>query len=228
VRLGDFATAYFGIQTFRRETYVAAKARTSRHKPAIDGANIDRFYVHPATEFVDFRPSAIKSGGNPDVYDKPRIGVRQIGETPIAALLPAGLLTLNTVYNIYLTRPTQYDLRFVLAVILSTPLRWYWRQTSFDQKQTFPKIKKDALLNIPVPRIDFGNGLQLSGHDRVVKLVDDVMAAKMRSAASRVASTKDALDQRAASIEAQIDAALARMWGLTPTQTAEGVCPDSS
>jgi type I restriction-modification system DNA methylase subunit len=218
VRLGDFGTAYFGIQTFSRDTYVSSVPRTARYRAVIDGGNIEAYFVKPPTESVDFRPSAIKSGGNADVYLEPRIGVRQIGETPVAALLPSGILTLNTVYNIYFTKPTSYDLKFVLAVICSAPLRWYWRQANFDQKRTFPKIKKEALLGIPIPRVDFSVKSQAADHDHVVKLVDDVMATKTKISTSRVGSATEALSRRVASLQLQIDQVLAKLWDLSPDQ----------
>jgi predicted type IV restriction endonuclease len=175
VRLGEFATAYFGIQTNDRTKYVAESQRNGRFKPVIDGVHIGRYRLSKPEEFVDYRPEAIKSGGSPLVYARPRIGVRQIGEVPVATLLPPGLLTLNTIYNIYLTKEVPYDLRFVLGILLSAPLRWYWRRTNYDEKRTFPKIKKAALLSIPIPMIDFSNPGESRLHDAVVKLVDEML-----------------------------------------------------
>lgn len=216
--LGDFATAYFGIQTLNRQHFVARSARTPHHRAAIDGANIERYHVKDATEFVDFRPSAIKSGGNPEVYAQARVGVRQIGETPVVALLPPGLLTLNTVYNIYFTRKTHYDLRFILAVMSSTPLRWYWRQVHFDQKQTFPKIKKGALLSIPIPRFDRTDKRARAAHDAVVSLVEQVMNVKVKLKVSRLAASSEVLRRRAEGLVSQIDVLLANLWALTPDE----------
>lgn len=153
VRLGSFATAYFGIQTHDRARYVSDRRETNHHKPVIDGANISRYVLRRPSEFVDFRPPAIKSGGQSTVYEQDRIVVRQVGEVPIATLAPRGVYSLNTIYNIFFTKPTDYSLHFVLGVLCSTPLQWYWRQTAFDEKRTFPKIKKQALLAVPIPEL---------------------------------------------------------------------------
>lgn len=213
--LGSLATAYFGIQTYDRNKHVADRARTARFKPVIDGGHIGRYSLKDSDEFVDFSPSAIKSGGNASVYRQDRVGVRQIGETPVATLLPADLYTLNTVYNIYFTRNTEYDLRFVLAVICSAPLRWYWRQTKFDQKKTFPKIKKAALLSIPLPKIDFKKPDESARHSRIVDMVDEILEANRRLAHARLATQKTTLRRRAATISSQLDQLLGGMWGLS-------------
>jgi hypothetical protein len=221
LRLGDFATAYFGIQTRDRNKYVAGTPRTSKYKAVIDGAHIEPYGTPKAEEFVDFQPKAIKSGGNPSVYAQARIGIRQIGETPIGTLLPPNLLTLNTIYNIYFTRPTRYDLRFVLAVLCSEPFRWHWRQTQFDQKKVFPKIKKDSLLNSPIPRIDFNDRKQSGKHDAIVKLVDGAISAKLRLSKARVSVEKATLRRRFDNLIRQLDDSVADLWQLRPDQRAQ-------
>src|SRR5207244_5980608 len=142
-------------------------------KPAIDGRNISRYALCPSSEFVDFRDAAIKSGGKEFVYEQPRVGVRQIGEVPIATILPAGLYSLNTIYNIFFIKPTQYDLRFILALLSAKLMQWYWKRCFFDQKETFPKIKKDALLAVPIARLDIArSGADKDRHDRSVASVE--------------------------------------------------------
>lgn len=149
--LGNYCTAYFGIQTFDRKQFVHGARRRSSDKPVIDGVNIAAFCISGPTEFVDFRPAAIKSGGKQDVYEQERVVVRQIGSVPVAAIAPKGVYALNTIYNIVPLPGVRIDPRVVLGLLMSRLVKWYWRRTCFDEKRTFPKIKKAALLSIPVP-----------------------------------------------------------------------------
>jgi len=214
-RLGEFATAYFGIQTFDRETFVKPHREAKHFKPAIDGTNIQRYVLLPSSEFVDFRPKAIKSGGKQQVYEQERIGVRQIGEAPIATLVPAGIYSLNTIYNIFFTKPAGYKLRFILGLILSRALGWYWRQSFFDQKETFPKIKKESLLSIPVPRINFGNASERFRHDQVVKFVELILELQKRLSAARTPQERISLQRQITAADAQIDRLVYELYGLT-------------
>ncbi|MDB4873806.1 MAG: eco57IR: type restriction enzyme Eco57I [Gemmatimonadetes bacterium] len=218
IPLGDFATAYFGIQTFAREAYVTDWPATKNHRPVIDGVNIGRYRLAPPKEFVDFQPRSIKSGGNADVYAQARIGVRQIGEVPIATLVPPGLLTLNTIYNVYLTRDAGYDLRFVLGVMSSQPIRWYWRQANFDQKRTFPKIKKDALLGIPIPQLDFTKSADRASQQAVVAMVDELIGLGERLAKAKTPDAIELVERRARLVDRELDAAVAKLFGLSKTQ----------
>jgi len=213
--LGEFATAYFGIQTFDREKFVSRKKHLACHQPVIDGENIGRYSLQPSREFVEFRPPAIKSGGNPQVYSQPRIGVRQIGREPIATFLPANLFTLNTIYNIFFTKQTTYDLKFILGIVGSKVVAWYWRQCFYDQKETFPKIKKDALLAIPVPRINVSDAPGKVQHDAVVAKVEAMLAAKQALAGAQTDKDRTYYENKCAGLDRQIDRLVYELYGLT-------------
>jgi adenine-specific DNA-methyltransferase len=147
--LKHFGRAYFGIQTFDRKTFVAETKQDNSWKPVIDGGNVFRYRLTSNTDFVNFIPSSIKSGGNPDVYKRNRIVVRQIGKYPEGAVCPPGLFTLNTIYNIFITN-NEVSLYFLLAQINSPVIRYHWLANNYDNKATFPKIKKAPLESIPI------------------------------------------------------------------------------
>lgn len=174
--LNHYGRAYFGIQTFDRKLYVSNKKENELWKPVIDGGNVFRYYLTDHVDFVHFAPSSIKSGGNPEVYKKNRIVVRQIGNYPEGAYCPKGLYTLNTIYNIFLNNK-KISLQFLLAQINSPVIKFHWLSKNFDNKKTFPKIKKEPLESIPI-KIS-------SPHERLVKelvlMVNDLTNSKIKS-----------------------------------------------
>lgn len=206
---GEIGGSYFGIQTFDRNTFVSTEKRSSSYRSVIDGGNVFRFYTMPPTEFVDFRPETIKSGGDPKIYCKDRIVVRQIGKYPEGALCPRGLVTLNTIYNLYLN-DDGFDLRFVLAIINSRVIRYYWLCRFYDNKETFPKIKKAPLHSIPIKRCD------LVKQEVFTTIVDRILAAKQVNPAADTSA-----------LEREIDQQVYALYGLTPEEIAivEGAAP---
>ena len=218
--LSELATAYFGIQTFSRTAFVRTEKLNESFKPVVDGGHIKTYLLMQGSEFVNFSPEAIKSGGNHSVYEQERIGVRQIGEVPIATIIPKGLYTLNTVYNIYFTGPTDYSLKFVLGIISSSVTRWYWRQTFFDQKKTFPKVKKDALLAIPIPKLDFSDAADKARHEKMVRFVEQMLAAKKARADALMDKDIEYWQRRCGTLDSQIDALVYELYGLTDEEIA--------
>jgi hypothetical protein len=211
VAIGSFATAYFGIQTHDRAKFVARTRVSASFRPAIDGGNISRYSLSPAIEFVNFEPQAIKSGGNPTVYAKERIGVRQIGRVPVATLLPAGLLTLNTIYNIHIIRESPYDLRMVLGVLSSRAGRYFWLTRFFDHKKTFPKVKKPDLLNVPMPLADKNT----EGLSKLSSSVDLLLSMHKRLIAEALPRRREQIQREIDATDRQIDQLMYQLYGLT-------------
>ncbi len=158
--LGAYCNVYFGIQTFDRKKYVSSIKKSEKYEPVIDGEHIEPYYLRPVTEYLNYIPSAIKSGGRETVYRQDRICIRQIGTTPIATLVPANIFALNTVYNVNLKERDTADIKFLLGVINSSITKFFWRKNHSDEKKTFPKIKKEAICSIPIPIIHEKNKSQ--------------------------------------------------------------------
>ena len=175
----------FGIQTYDRNSFVSNQIIDNSWKPVIDGGNVFRYKITDNVDFVKFTPESIKSGGNPEVYQKKRIVVRQIGRYPEGAYCPPDLFTLNTIYNIFLTSTT-ISLSFLLGQINSPVIRYHWLATNFDNKKTFPKIKKAPLEAIPIkrslkhenlvkPLVDLCNTIYENQHIQSIKEVIDAL-----------------------------------------------------
>ena len=159
VPLGNIGRAYFGIQTFNREKYVSCDRLTDDYYPVIDGGHVKRYYCEPSSEYVMFAKEAIKSGGDASVYQKERIVVRQIGVYPEGTIVPPNLMTLNTIYNIFVydEYKKSYPLPYILGIINSRLIQFFWKKKFYDHKATFPKIKKTPLESIPIA--PFGSDL---------------------------------------------------------------------
>jgi hypothetical protein len=215
IPFGTFGTAYFGIQTHDREKYVSTTMKAKSWKAVIDGKNIHNFFFDAPVEFVCCEKKAIKSGGNDDVYNTERICTRQIGETPIATIVPSGIYTLNTVYNLYFNKETSYSIKFILGIMLSAAFKFYWKLRYFDEKKTFPKIKKDALLGMPIPALDLSQKVNKEKHDNLVSLVDKMLELKKKEAAELSQHLKTVITRQIDAVDKAIDTIVYGLYNLT-------------
>jgi hypothetical protein len=211
-------TAYFGIQTHNREKYVSLIQKTKNWNPVIDGKNIHDFFFDAPSEYVCCDKKAIKSGGNDNVYKKERICTRQIGETPIATIVQGGIYTLNTVYNLFFDKETDYSIKFVLGIMMSSAFKFYWKMKHFDEKKTFPKIKKDALMDMPIPALDLSIKSGKAAHDNLVSLVDKMLELKQKEAAEPNPQVKTMIARQIEGIDSAIDTAVYGLYGLTDAE----------
>ena len=203
IPLKEIGRAYFGIQTFDRTQFVTTQKLNDDYYPVIDGGNVKRYYCEPASEYVFFKKEAIKSGGDESVYNRQRIVVRQIGVYPEGVIIPSNLMTLNTIYNIFLYN-NDYPLSFILGIINSTLIQFFWKKKYYDNKSTFPKIKKAPLESIPITQ---NYNAEMSG--KIVKIVDDILSMKTKNPAA---------DTRA--LETEIDRLVYALYGLSADEIA--------
>jgi hypothetical protein len=216
VPLGTYCDAYFGIQTFDRDQFVSDTKKNENYRPVIDGANINPYSLSESIEFVNFIPKAIKSGGEENVYKQDRICIRQIGAVPIATFVPANIFTLNTIYNVYLKKDVNYNLFFLLGIINSKALKFYWKKNNSDEKKTFPKIKKEAILSIPIPVIESEREEEIQSEVEknvvlLLRLNDDLQAEKLPTKIKQIKT-------RISYSEERIDQLVYELYQLTPEE----------
>jgi type I restriction-modification system DNA methylase subunit len=214
--LGEFCGAYFGIQTFDREKYVSSKAITKEYKLVIDGGNIEPYFLSAPTEFVKFVPEAIKSGGQESYYLQDRICIRQIGKVPIATIVQSGIYCLNTVYSVY--NKSSLDLAFILAIINSKITHFFWQKAHSDEKATFPKIKKEAILSIPIPDLDLKHTQQKDFYDKIVFHAKQVLDLYPNWANATTTPDKDQFFRRIKYVKNEIDKYLYEFYNLSQTE----------
>jgi len=216
--LSTYCKAYFGIQTYDRKKYVSDKKKNKNYELIIDGGNIHRYNLLKCIEYVCFLPEAIKSGGNESVYRQKRIGIRQIGQVPIASIIPKNIFALNTMYNVYFKEPTEYTLNFLLAIINSKLNQFIWRKTHYDEKKTFPKIKKEAILSISVPVIDFSKSVEKDKHDQITKLVDNLMKLNKQLHDTKLENQCQQIQRTINHTEKKIDELVYELYGLSKNE----------
>ena len=201
IPLKSFGRSYFGIQTFDRKQFVSTEKLNINYYPVIDGGNVKRYKFEPSTEYVHFAKESIKSGGDPSVYKNHRIVVRQIGLFPEGTIIEPDLMTLNTIYNIFLYNNNEHFLRFLLALINSKLFQFYWLKKHYDNKATFPKIKKAPIESLPIKEPNKDMIAQFS------ELVEHVLENKKH-------------EIETSELETQIDHLVYQLYGLTEEEIA--------
>ena len=212
--LGKYCNAYFGIQTYDRKKFVSTIKLSSSYEPVIDGANIDSYLYKGSTEFINFVPSSIKSGGNEKVYRQSRICIRQIGAYPIATIVGENIFTLNTIYNVFLKEFEEISLKYLLGLINSNLVRFYWKKQNSDAKKVFPKIKKEAILSIPIFTITSA-GNQKNIQQEIIKNVELLLQLNQELYTTNLQTKKEQLQQRIQYADDKINQAVYKLYDLT-------------
>jgi type I restriction-modification system DNA methylase subunit len=110
---------------------------------------------------------------------------------------------INKKDNIYI------NLKFILA-ILDSCLIGYYNGKLFSGI----KVTRNEMLRIPIPEINFQNKIEKAAHDKIVQLVEQMLAAKEKLNKAKLDSEVNKLEMQIASLDRKIDEAVYELYGL--------------
>ena len=112
--------------------------------------------------------------------------------------------------------PGAPDLSYILGVLNSRLMSWYFmRRSNIAQRDDFPKIVLKETRFLPIPSIELENTTDKARHDRVVQLVEAMLATKQQPASARTDADINRLAHRAADLDRRIDELVYELYALT-------------
>lgn len=135
----------------------------------LKGENINRFTIL-SNYYYEFIPENIK-GGTKNIYKLKcplKILVRKTGNKLIAALDTSGYIIEQSLYGI-VDLNKEYSYKYILGVINSKLIEWYYQNFLITNLNSTPQIKKYSLDKIPI------KACEITRQKKIEKLVDEVI-----------------------------------------------------
>lgn len=152
----DFLQIRSGLIAKHGQNSIKSDHKINQHwgKGIFSGSSITPFMVNYKNQWLCFKPEIIKSGGIKTVqYFKPKILIRQTGDTIIAGYDDQNLLATNNVHVANLKSDHLSPL-YILALLNSKLLNYYYHKTSLEQGRPMAQIDIDVLKQLPIKSID--------------------------------------------------------------------------
>ncbi len=151
-KVNDFYEIKNGIKV-RKELLYEYKI-DENYKPFILGKNISPFFNSFDNIFIDYKIENEKlytnqAFRNKKIFEQEKLITRQIlGKRIVATLDEVNFFTDQTTYVIN-TKGTKQTLKYLLCILNSKLIFYYFINTSSDNKIVFPKVKRSQLLELP-------------------------------------------------------------------------------
>jgi hypothetical protein len=119
--------------------------------------------------------------------------------------------------NLYMLRQNSAEnLLYTLGILNSKLMsRFYLSQVSQATKDDFPQVTIRDILNLPYKTTNFSDPTDKARHDKMVKLVEQMLDLNRKLAAAKLAHERTALERQIAATDKQIDALVYELYGLT-------------
>jgi hypothetical protein len=213
--LGKAASINRGLITGDRDRYFSNKKKNKDFVPIIAGGDVQRYFVDAPTEYVLFkRPSSAGGCWDREVHFSPhKVVIRQIGTRPTASILLNPIAVTGNIFTI-MARDVENEM-YLLGVINSSTISYYWKTMFNDFKNSFPQVTIFSLEQLPIRTIDFSNPTEKKMHADLVALVDKMLDLHKQLAKSNFDSEKEPIERQIKATDKKIDQLVYQLYGLT-------------
>ena len=209
-RICDSTSGYGG-----KSHLIHTARQNNREIPTLKGDSIGRYQLRKRYWF-DFRRENI-TGRTTDASKLgvvPKILIRKTGDRIIATADDSGIFPEQSLYFLFNNR-SGLNLHYLLGLLNSRLLTSYYRAKCITNKKSIAQVKKIDLDQLPIRTIDFTDRADKARHDRMVELVEQMLALHKQLATAKTAHAKTNLQRQIDATDAQIDKLVYELYGLT-------------
>ncbi|MBV6395677.1 MAG: hypothetical protein HFACDABA_01256 [Anaerolineales bacterium] len=202
-------------QTVENRPFDSDRKKGSSFRLYLRGSDIKRYEINP------LEPRYIKYGvwlaeprpaANFDAPEK--IVMRQTGDSIVAALDVEQYLCLNNMHVI-VPKDISHSVKYVLGVLNSNLVNWYYHSLNPELGEALAEVKKTNVAKLPIHTINFSDPAEKAQHDKMVSLVEAMLALHKSLAAAQSPAEKERLERQIQVTDKEIDSLVYELYGLT-------------
>jgi type I restriction-modification system DNA methylase subunit len=192
--------------------YPNAKAHLSRYRNQITCREVAEGR-HPW--FALHRPR------DPSIFEAPKfIGLTTTRQICVALDEEFGYYATDALYLFRIKPSLPIQECFVLGVLHSTCFQFLYQVASQREQRVIPQVKAAKLYGLPFPFVDTSDSTARTRHDRMVALVERMLALHKKLDAASIPGEKALYQRQIEATDRQIDALVYELYGLTEEEIA--------
>ena len=207
----------------KNRAFHAESKKDKSFKRLLAGNDVTRYGVRwNGEEWISYGPW-LGAPREQRFFTERRILVKQIIDWTTkriwAAITDEELYNTQNAFN--LLAKNGWQLEYLLGVLNSRLMTFYHQKKFLDEfKMRFQKILIKDCRRFPIRVINFSDKSDKAAHDRMVKLVEQMLELHKKLANARTPQEKTALERQIAATDTQIDALVYELYGLTKEEIA--------
>lgn len=138
-----------------KDKFVSKTKENERYKPLLFGKSFGRYSLKFNNDYIYYDRSKLNRARKEEIFTSPKIILQRIsgGRSPLRGTYDKdGYYTFNSVNNIILKSDSPYNLLFILALINSKVLNWYYSNNFSNQSNLTVNISKTLIEQLPIPK----------------------------------------------------------------------------
>ena len=148
-KVKNYAKVWRGLTTGNDKEYLTQTKKTEKHKPIISGSEIGRYYLYPNKKFVYYIPELLDRARDERIFLlKEKLISKFVGNKLTFCYDNSQNYVINTSCSTEITN-TNLNPFYLLAILNSKLLNFYFQQVFSDTRSTFPIMKSGNIEDLP-------------------------------------------------------------------------------
>lgn len=147
----------FGVVITKNKEEVVSEIQHEGYKPFLEGRDITSYFVKPVRQYLNYKPGLLHRARTKEVFEVPeKLLVQRItgGQTPLkVAYDNQQLYNKESINNIILNEDSKFKLKFILSLLNSSLINWYYNNQFTNESTLTVNISKEYLSRIPIKKI---------------------------------------------------------------------------
>jgi adenine-specific DNA-methyltransferase len=184
-------------------------------KPLLVGSDVNRYTLQfPNNLFIKYG-RWLMYPSNESLMLQPKILLRQTSDILRACYDDNNYYCQN---SLFIVHSEKINLKYLLGLLNSKLLGFAYKFSNPQTAKVFAEVKPSAIKSLPIRTINFSNAADKARHERMVALVEGMLAAKRQLAGAGTEAERNLYERKCAAIDKQIDALVYELYDLTPQE----------
>jgi type I restriction-modification system DNA methylase subunit len=202
----------------KRHIFEANTQLEPDYRRYLEGKDVSRYVIDWRQRWLKYGPN-LAAPRDPALFTGKRLLFRRIvGERLIGTFTEDDYVTSQL---LQIVKPHDEDLAlFLLGVLNSSLMAYYFRKKYNRQDKTFPEIRIYELCSLPIRQLDFANPADRTCHDQMLSLVEKMLDLNKRLPVAKTNQERTVIQRQIEATEGQIDRLVYELYGLTADEIA--------
>jgi adenine-specific DNA-methyltransferase len=196
--------------------YVSETPKDSSFRPLLRGNLIQRYQtLWDNNYWISFGDWLAEPRYSAQYEAQEKIVIRQTGDSLVATLDREQFIVRDNLYTI-VPRKNKLDLRYVLSLLNSRLLNWFYQTIINPEKgEALAQVKRGHLAQLPIALPNFFNPSEKAIHDRLVSLVDRMLELHKKKNSLPPSAERKKVEREIAVTDEKIDEIVYGLYGIT-------------
>jgi type I restriction-modification system DNA methylase subunit len=218
INLSELVNVFNGVATFKNMEGIYNEKINDFCKKLLLGKDIGRYFHQWNNKYVEYIPKKLQRSRDEKIFlAAEKLIMQRIGGILITSYDNEQYYTFNSVNNL-LPKQTNYSLKYILAILNSKFMIYYYTKNFTNKSSLTVNISKTYLDKLPIAKIDFTNKEQKQDYDFIIEQIENQLNLQKQLKEIKLDTHKTQINRLINHSEKQINEKIYKLYSLTPEE----------